>query len=65
MYTLQNFSIFTTEIDRIEALSCFTGRYDHAAGGLEDLPATMLKLTQSHLYDPLFRLCHYRRAKAP
>lgn len=65
MYTLHNFSIFTTEIDRKETLSCFTGRYHSAPGGLEILPATMLKLTQSHLYDPLFRLCHYRRAKAP
>jgi len=65
MDTLQYFSIFTTEKNR----KGYRNHYQVVLRITTDLPELLPvgidTLTQIHLYDPLFRLCHYRRVKAP
>ncbi len=65
MFSLHNFSIFTTENNRKVILLASTRQKLLSSGCMEIQPVAMQLITQFHLYDPLFRLCHHRRAKAP
>jgi hypothetical protein len=65
MYSEQYFSIFTTEKNRRQNRTSKVGFNSVTSYLIQALRVNLKPEPQFYHYDPLFRLCHYRRVKAP